>query len=196
MLTYTDPAVALAASNIKFSPSGSVVATTAQTAIQEVDSKKLARSDNLSDLASASSSRTNLGLGSISTQSAGGVTITGGSISGTDLNTSLNNHTGATTNVHGLPANVAPLGHRAGSGRYVQEGAGTASGSLATLNLTSYRGIPVVFPVAFTSTPKVMVSGPFPVAVQAISTTGCTLFVWGDTNLAANNVLNYLAIGT
>jgi hypothetical protein len=56
------------ASNITNVPSGGIVATEVQAAINELDGDKLAKASNLSDLVSPSTARTNLGLGSAATQ--------------------------------------------------------------------------------------------------------------------------------
>jgi hypothetical protein len=50
------------ASSVGFTPAGNIAATTVQSAIEEVDTEKLAKASNLSDLQSASTARTNLGL--------------------------------------------------------------------------------------------------------------------------------------
>lgn len=66
--------------------SNSATKVPTQQSVKAYADTKLAKESNLSDLDNASSARSNLGLGSIATQSSSSVSITGGSISGiTDL---------------------------------------------------------------------------------------------------------------
>ena len=50
------------AASINFTPAGGVAASNVQTAIEEVDSEKLAKASNLSDLTNTATARTNLGV--------------------------------------------------------------------------------------------------------------------------------------
>lgn len=53
------------ASSIGFTPAGGVAATTVQAAIEEVDTEKLAKASNLSDVANAATARGNLGAAAL-----------------------------------------------------------------------------------------------------------------------------------
>ena len=96
------------------------------------------RANNLSDLSSASTARTNLGLGTIATQDASNVSITGGSVAGiTDLAVA-DGGTGASTaanaRVNLLPSytsnanKVLAINSGATDVEWITAGAGTVEG--------------------------------------------------------------------
>jgi hypothetical protein len=91
----------------------------------------LLNSNNLSDVSNTTTARTNLGLGSIATQAASAVAITGGSITGiTDL-TVADGGTGVST----LSANAVLLGNGTSALQTVAPG---TSGNVLTSNGTTW----------------------------------------------------------
>jgi hypothetical protein len=96
----------------------------------------LLNSNNLSDVSNTTTARTNLGLGSIATQAASAVAITGGSITGiTDL-TVADGGTGVST----LSANAVLLGNGTSALQTVAPG---TSGNVLTSNGTTWTSAAV-----------------------------------------------------
>lgn len=129
---------------------GGTGANTAGAALTSLGA--LAAANNLSDVSNISTARTNLGLGSMATQGANAVAITGGSISGTSITGSASLNLLASSNLSDL-GNLATALSNLGfltsassngyvklpGGIYIQWGLGTLSSGSAT----------VTFPTAF-----------------------------------------------
>lgn len=114
---------------------------------------------------------------------------------------SLNTHTTATTQVHGLPANVAPLGNRNAAGEFIQRGYMSSTGGASTFALYQAANTNVTFPVAFTNLPIVIPGGTQSTAgvlpfLFNVTTTGF-IYTRFDTAASRNAVnIGWIALGT
>lgn len=110
-------------------------------------------------------------------------------------------HTNASAQVHGLPASVHVLGHRAGAGRFVQSAVGTAANTSASnYSNTYYTSLTTVtFPVAFSATPIVVAANNGTnyagVNIDAVTTSTFKYYGWSTAASVACTPA-YIAIGT
>jgi hypothetical protein len=130
-------AILVSGTNIK-TINGTSILGTGDIAISTIDATKLAIANNLSDLASITTARTNLGLGTLATQS--------GTFSGTSSGTNTGDN--AVNSLYsGLVSNATHTGDATGSTALVVKGInGTLMSSLATgiVKNTTTTGVPSI----------------------------------------------------
>lgn len=109
------------------------------------------------------------------------------------------NHASQVTNVHGLPANVAPLGDRSSSGRFIQSGSGVSITTASTVGAVYTNSQTISFPVAFSSTPLVIPAGAQNgqgLHAAVISSTGFTMVAVSGSPSVNVTSINWIALGT
>jgi hypothetical protein len=135
------------------------------------------RANNLSDLNNAATARTNLGLGTIATQAASNVAITGGSITGiTDLAVA-DGGTGSST----LSANAVLLGNGTSALQTVAPG---TTGNVLTSNGTTWQST-----TPATSGGMTLLGTITPTAVNSLSLGSLTLTSYKSLFIVLNNIV-------
>jgi hypothetical protein len=161
--TGADTTYAFRANNLSDLASVATARTNLGVTATGADTTYAFRANNLSDLASVATARTNLGLGTIATQNANSVTVTGGSVNGTTI--------GATTASTVASTNLSYTGTLTGGTGVVNLGSGQfykdASGNV---------GIGTSSPVA-----KLDVTGAFGTSTTALS-------ILNSSGASANNI--------
>ena len=94
------------ASEVPFTATGGISSTDVQSALSELDGEKLSIADNLSDLANASTARTNLSISAANTPSNATGTIVATNVQAAlaELNTDATDHLGDTVGAHDASA--------------------------------------------------------------------------------------------